>query len=140
MDLAQEAQNNKFVENGSKNWVLVNWSTNKVNLDDKRMKINKFRLEKIVLGQVRGDRFFSINIPVRLQVLFQNATVFSFFFSIPLSLRVPCVIYTPLIDLSPPFVYHPGHHLSACPIGHTLCRSVSWDSLGSIVQRFFPHK
>ena len=34
------------------NWVLVNQITSKVDLDDKRMKIDKFKLKKIVLGIV----------------------------------------------------------------------------------------
>jgi len=43
------------------NWVLVNQITNKVDLDDKRMKIDKFKLKKIVLGTVRGDQFLYID-------------------------------------------------------------------------------
>ena len=35
-----------------KNWALVNQTTNKIKLDDKRMKMNKFELKKIVLGTV----------------------------------------------------------------------------------------
>ena len=34
------------------NWALVNQTTSKLNLDDKRMKIDKFELKKIVLGTV----------------------------------------------------------------------------------------
>ena len=40
---------------GRKNWALVNQTTNKVGLNDKRVKINKCKLKKIVLGKVRGD-------------------------------------------------------------------------------------
>ena len=43
-----------------KNWALVNQTTNKVKLDDKRMKMNKFELKKIVLGTVREDQFLYI--------------------------------------------------------------------------------
>ena len=43
-----------------KNWVLVNQTTNKVKLDDKRMKMNKFELKKIVLGTVREYQFLYI--------------------------------------------------------------------------------
>ena len=50
-----QPQNNDFLENGLKNWALVNQSTSEVDFDDERTKTDKFRLEKIVLGQVRGD-------------------------------------------------------------------------------------
>ena len=43
------------------NWNLVNQTTSKLNLDDKRMKIDKFELKKIVLGTVRGDPFLYID-------------------------------------------------------------------------------
>ena len=39
----------------------MNQTTNKVYLDDKRMKIDKFKLKKIVIGIVRGDQFLYIN-------------------------------------------------------------------------------
>ena len=40
---------------GWKNWALVNQTTNKVSLNNKRVKINKCKLKKIVLGKVQGD-------------------------------------------------------------------------------------
>ena len=43
-----------------KNWDLVNQTTNKVKLDDKRMKMNKFELKKIAIGTVREDQFLYI--------------------------------------------------------------------------------
>ena len=43
-----------------KNWALVNQTTNKIKLDDKRMKMNKFELKKIVLGTVWEDQFLYI--------------------------------------------------------------------------------
>ena len=55
MDLGPKVQNNEFVESELENWVLVNQTISKVDLDDKRMKIDKFKLKKIVLGTVRGD-------------------------------------------------------------------------------------
>ena len=39
----------------------MNQTTNKVDLDDKRMKIDKFKLKKIILDKVRGDRFLYIS-------------------------------------------------------------------------------
>ena len=35
----------------------MNWTTNKVNSDDKKRKIYWFKLNEIVLGTVRGDQF-----------------------------------------------------------------------------------
>ena len=64
MNLGQKAQNNEFVENGSENWALVNQTTSKVDLDDKKMKIDKFKLKKIIIGTVRGDLFLYINAQV----------------------------------------------------------------------------
>ena len=46
------------------NWVLVNQTTNKVDLDDERMEIDKFKLKKIILVTVRGDQFLYIDPPV----------------------------------------------------------------------------
>jgi len=43
------------------NWVLVNQTTSKVGLDDKRMKIDKFKLKKVVLSIVRGYQFLYID-------------------------------------------------------------------------------
>ena len=39
---AQIAQNNEFVKSGLENWALMNQTINRVDLDDKRMKIDKF--------------------------------------------------------------------------------------------------
>ena len=61
MDLVQKAQNNEFVDSGLKNWVLVNQTTSKVDFDDKRMKVDKFKLKKIVLGTIRRDQFLYID-------------------------------------------------------------------------------
>ena len=62
MAQAQKAQNNEFVESGLKNWDLMNQITTTVDSDDKRMKINKFKLKKIVFGTVRGDQFLYISL------------------------------------------------------------------------------
>ena len=62
MDQAQKAQNNEFVKSGLKNWVLINQITTKVDSDDERMKIDKFKLKKIVFGTVRGDQFLYISL------------------------------------------------------------------------------
>ena len=61
MDLTQKAQNNEFVKSELENWVLVNQTTSKVDFDDKRMKIDKFKLKKIVINTVRGNQFLYID-------------------------------------------------------------------------------
>ena len=61
MDLTQKAQNNEFVKSELENWVLVNQTTSKVDFDDKRMKIDKFKLKKIVIDTVRGNQFLYID-------------------------------------------------------------------------------
>ena len=50
--------------------------TSKVDLDDKKMKINWFNLKKIVLGTVWGDKFLYIDSQVWLQVPLLITTVF----------------------------------------------------------------
>ena len=44
------------------NWVLMNQIITKLDSDDKRMKIDKFKLKKIVLGTIRGDQFLYISL------------------------------------------------------------------------------
>ena len=46
---------------GWKNWALINQTNTKVNSDDKKMKIDKFMLKKIVISKVRGDLFLYIS-------------------------------------------------------------------------------
>ena len=40
----------------------MNQIITKVDYDDKRMKMNKFELKKIVIGTVRGDQFLYISL------------------------------------------------------------------------------
>ena len=47
----------------------MNQITTKVDSDDKRMKINKFKLKKIVFGTVRGDQFIYIYIYIYISSL-----------------------------------------------------------------------
>ena len=42
------------------NWVLMSQIITKLDLDDKRMKIDKFKLQKIVLDTIQGDQFLYI--------------------------------------------------------------------------------
>ena len=52
MNLGPKSPKHEFVESGLENWALVNQTTSKVGLDDKGMKIDKFKLKKDVLGTV----------------------------------------------------------------------------------------
>ena len=56
----QKTQNNKFVESWLENLGLMNQTTNKMDSDDKKIKIDWFNLKKIILGTVRGDLFLYI--------------------------------------------------------------------------------
>ena len=40
----------------------MNQTATKMDLDDKRMKIDKFKLKKIIIGIVRGDQFLYISL------------------------------------------------------------------------------
>ena len=40
----------------------MNQITTEVDSDDKKMKTNKFKLKKIILGTVRGDQFLYISL------------------------------------------------------------------------------
>ena len=57
----QRVQYNEFVESGLKNWALMSQTTSKVDLDDKKMKIDWFNLKKIILNIIRGDQFLYIS-------------------------------------------------------------------------------
>ena len=61
MDLGPKSPKQWICREWVKNWVLVNHTISKVDLDDKRMKIDKFKLKKIVLGTVQWDQFLYID-------------------------------------------------------------------------------
>ena len=52
MDVGPKSPNNEFVENGLKNWVLINQSNLRMDSDVERMKKKEFVLEQIVLGKI----------------------------------------------------------------------------------------
>ena len=64
MDLGPKTQNNEFVKSGLENWGLVNRTTSKMDFDDKKMKVDKFKLKKIIVGTVRGDQFLYIDFQI----------------------------------------------------------------------------
>ena len=121
-------------------WILVNQTTSKVYFDDKRMKVDKFKLKKIIVGTVRGDQFLYIDFQIWLQVQLLIATVFFPQPLDPLSSGVSYIIYLPLNDLGPLLVDRLSHYLSAFPIGRPYRPSVSLGNQDSIVQGFSPHK
>ena len=58
----KKTQYNEFVESGLENWILMSWTTNKVDSDDKKRKIDWFKLEEIILDTVREDQFLYISL------------------------------------------------------------------------------
>ena len=59
-----------------KNWALMNQKNTKVDSDDKRMKIDRFMLKKIVLSKVRGDLFLYISFRFDYKVISYCYSVF----------------------------------------------------------------
>ena len=70
-----------------------NETTSKVDSDDKKMKIDWFILNKIVLGTIRGDQFLYISLQLDYKFNFQLLQCFSLEFSIPLSHCLPPILY-----------------------------------------------
>ena len=54
MDVGPKSPNNEFVENGLKNWVLINQTNLRMDSDVERMKKKGFVLEQIVIGKIQG--------------------------------------------------------------------------------------
>ena len=90
---AQKTQYNEFVESELENWVLINQTTSKVDLDDKKMKIDWFILNKIVLSTVRGDQFLYIFLKFDYKFSSQLLQYFFFYFSIPSSQSISSILY-----------------------------------------------
>ena len=65
----------------------MNQTTRKIDLDDKRMKIDQFNLKKTILSIVRGDQSLYIDSQISLQVQLLIVIVFFFLFSDPFFLR-----------------------------------------------------
>ena len=58
------------------NWAKMSWKINYMDSSDKKMKMDKFKLQKIVLDTVRGDQFLYIALKFDYNVWFLIATVF----------------------------------------------------------------
>ena len=52
MNLGPRARYNEFVKSWLENWNLMSLTTSKVDLDDKKMKIDLFDLKKIIIGTI----------------------------------------------------------------------------------------
>ena len=111
-----------------------------IDLDGKRKKINKFKLEK--QSSAKSEETNSLLLILRLRYKFYSRELqcFSFFFLILSSWRVSYIIQLPLDHLDPTLVDHLSPHLSVCPIRHPLWSSVSCNSQGNIVQGSSLHK
>ena len=75
------------------NWVLMSWTTNRVDSDYKKKKIDWFKLKEIVLGAVRGDQFLYISLKFDYKYNFWLPQCFSLSFSIPLSQSISSILY-----------------------------------------------
>ena len=58
----------------------MNQTNVKVDLDDKRMKLDRFVVKKIVLGSVRGDQFLYISFRFDYKVNSESLQCFSLSF------------------------------------------------------------
>ena len=76
MNLGPKSQYNEFVESVLENWVLMNQITNKVNFDDKKMKLDWFNLKKIILNTVKENQFLCISLMFDYKFQFLIVTVF----------------------------------------------------------------
>ena len=57
----KKSETMKFVESVLENWSLVNQTTSKIDFDNKRMKVDNFKLKEIVFGIIRKDQFLYID-------------------------------------------------------------------------------
>ena len=83
---AQKSHYNEFVESELENWVLMNQTTSKVDSNDKKMKIDGFILNKVVIGTVRRDQFLYTSLKFDYKFNSWLLQYFSLNFLIPPSL------------------------------------------------------
>ena len=57
----KKSETMNFVESVLENWSLVNQTTSKIDFDNKRMKVDNFKLKEIVFGIIRKDQFLYID-------------------------------------------------------------------------------
>ena len=66
-----------------KNWALMNQTNTKVDSDDKKMKIDRIMLKRIILGKVQGDMFLYISFKFDYRVSSYYCSVFLLVFRSP---------------------------------------------------------
>ena len=97
----------------------MNQTNIKVDSDDKKMKLHRFVVKKIVLGTVRGDQFLYLSFKFDYKVSFRFLQCFSLCFLIPSSLlSFPLYILLPFL-----FSLHMQSRLvdlDTCPINSFL--------------------
>ena len=118
----------------------MNQTADKIVLKDNQTKTRKVGLNKFTLEPVRGGKFQYILIGDYYKYTLECYYIFFYNFSISNPWRVSYIIQFILDHLDPTLVDHLSPYLSAYPIRHSLWLLVSYDSQGSTVQGFSPHK
>ena len=98
----------------------MNQTNIKVDPNDKKIRLEKFMVKKIVIGIIQGNQFLYLSFRFDYKVSSRFLQCLSLCFPISFSWWVPFIIYFPLNDLDLPLVNHSCLHLSACPIEHPL--------------------
>ena len=75
--MPKKVQYNQSVESKLENWALMSWITSKMDLDNKKRKIDWFELKKIILGKVWENQFIYINIYIYLSLFLKFDYKFS---------------------------------------------------------------
>ena len=86
----------------------MNQTNIKVDLDDKKMKLDRFVVKKIVLGTIRGDQFLYLSFRFDYKVSSRFLQCFSLYFLIPPLIALLPFIYPSSFSLSPPHAVHVG--------------------------------
>ena len=92
---------------GQKNQALMNQTNVKVDPDDKKMKLDRFVVKKIVIGTIRGDQFLYLSFRFDYKVSSRLQQCFSLRFPIPILIAPPPFIY-PFPFFSLPSTCNPG--------------------------------
>ena len=79
----------------------MNQTNTKVDLDDKKMKLDRFVVKKIVLCMVRGDQFLYLYFRFDYKVSSKFLQCFSLSFPIPFLIALLPFIYPSSFSLNP---------------------------------------
>ena len=72
----------------------MNQTNIKVDSDDKKMKLYKFVVKKIIIGIIRGDQFLYLSFRFDYKVSSKSLQCYSLHFPIPLSLFPLLLLYS----------------------------------------------